>query len=88
MSVEIYDLSEGGCFVNSVHDAPEVGRRFTLRIDVPGQPSITVEAATCYARPGGYAVQFVDLSENTKFQLKMAVARIQSGDPEDESSRI
>ena len=88
MAVEIYDLSEGGCFVNSFNEPPEVGKRLKLRIDLPGLPSITVDAETCYARPGGYAVRFANLSEEARRQLKDTIERLQGGNPDETSNLI
>jgi len=88
MAVEIYDLSEGGCFVNSFHEPPEVGKRLKLRIDLPGQPSITVDAETCYARPGGYAVRFESLSEGTRRQLRETIERLQAENPDEAASNL
>jgi len=50
MPVQIYNLSEGGCFVIASHDPPEIGRRFMLSIDLPGEGSITVQAETLQAQ--------------------------------------
>src|SRR5207244_1242458 len=88
MAVEIYDLSEGGCFVNSFHDPPEIGRRLKLRLDLPGRASIVLEGETCHARPGGYAVRFVDLTEGTRRELKEALERLLGESPEETSNLI
>jgi PilZ domain-containing protein len=87
-AVEIYDLSEGGCFVNSLNEPPEIGRRLKLRIDLPGQPGVIVDAETCYARPGGYAVRFENLSDETRRQLRETLERLQGGNPDEETSNL
>ena len=35
LPLQIYDLSVGGCFVNSVHEAPQKGQVFPIHIDLP-----------------------------------------------------
>ena len=35
LPLQIYDLSLGGCFVNSVHEAPQKGQVFPIHIDLP-----------------------------------------------------
>src|SRR6202008_2977531 len=59
--VRIYDLSEGGCFVNSLHDqASDVD--VILKIDLPFEGWITVTARTLYRKPGfGFAVRFTEM---------------------------
>lgn len=86
--VEIYDLSEGGCFVNSFHEPPDIGRRLKLRIDLPGQPSLSLDAEVCYARLGGYAVRFADLSAETKRRLKKAIEDLIGTGPEETTNLI
>ena len=68
--LSIFDLSRGGCFVNSIHDqAP--GIRFQMKIDLPAVGWVTLTAKTLYARPGyGFAVQFVEVDEATSFRLE------------------
>ena len=68
----IYDLSEGGCFVNSLYDTP-VGQRLVLRITLPYEGVITVDAETVYARSGfGFAVRFMDVTDETRACLGSA----------------
>jgi len=72
----IYDLSEGGCFVNSLYDTP-VGQVLTLRISLPFEGIVTVEAETVYVRPGfGFAVRFNDLNDETLACLGRALDRL------------
>lgn len=72
----IYDLSEGGCFVNSLYDTP-VGQRMKLRLTLPYEGTITVQAETVYGRSGfGFAVRFVDVSDETLACLRSALDRL------------
>ena len=67
--IGIYDLSAGGCFVNSMHEQ-EQGSTLVLRIDLPGEGWITVKGETVYQRPGfGYAVRFIDVDADTTARL-------------------
>ena len=69
----IYDLSEGGCFINSLIDAP-VGERLVLRISLPQAGVITVDAETVHVRPGfGFAVRFTELTDETRACLELAL---------------
>lgn len=78
MPVQIYNLSEGGCFVIASHDPPEIGRRFMLRIDLPDEGSITVHGETLHAQIDfGYSVQFMDLSDDMRQQLQRLVHRLE-----------
>jgi len=70
--VRIYDLSLGGCFVNSVNPQ-RAGVRLLLKIDLPGEGSIRVHAETLYQRPGGFAVRFVDVDVETAQHLVRTV---------------
>jgi hypothetical protein len=72
----IYDLSEGGCFVNSFFDTP-VGQRMVLRISLPYEGIVTLDAETVYVRPGfGFAVRFVDMSDETSACLGSALDKL------------
>lgn len=72
----IYDLSEGGCFVNSLYDTP-VGQRLSLKLTLPYEGVVTLKAETVYARPGfGFAVRFVDLSDETLACLRSALDKL------------
>jgi hypothetical protein len=72
----IYDLSEGGCFVNSLYDTP-VGQRITLRLTLPYEGTVTVQAETVYGRPGfGFAVRFVDVSDETYACLRSSLDKL------------
>jgi hypothetical protein len=72
----IYDLSEGGCFVNSMYDTP-VGQKLVLRISLPFEGIIIAKAETVYVRPGfGFAVRFIELSDETFVCLQSALDKL------------
>ena len=76
MPVQIYDLSLGGCFVNSMYDSPPVGRAFKMTIDLPGAEGLVLRAETVYSRPGfGYAVRFLEMSDETTASLRRAMEK-------------
>ena len=82
--LRIFDLSRGGCFVNSMHEQKS-GIRFTMRIELPYVGQITAKAVTLYLRPGfGYAMQFVDMNEETAGRLEEALGQLQDREPYDE----
>jgi hypothetical protein len=67
--VRIYDLSVSGCFVNSMHEQQR-GSTLVLKIDLPHEGWITVNATTVYHRPGfGFAVRFFDVDVETGARL-------------------
>lgn len=74
--LSIFDLSRGGCFVNSVHEQ-EPGVRFLMKIDLPRVGWVTLNAETLYARSGyGFAVQFVDVDEATAGRLELGLEQL------------
>jgi hypothetical protein len=77
--VRIFDISIGGCFVNSVHhQAP--GREVTLRIELPSEEPISVKAVTLDQRSElGYAVRFVAIEPADAPRLERALARLAAG---------
>jgi hypothetical protein len=71
--IKIFDLSVGGCFINSMHEQ-QPGVTMVLKIDLPDQPSITVTAQSLYSRPEfGFAVLFINLNSSTQAKLEQAV---------------
>lgn len=74
--VQIYDLSQGGCFVNSLHEQkPDIP--VVLEIDLPGEGRIKVKGQTLYSKPGfGYAIRFVDMSSDLATQIENALRRL------------
>jgi len=75
--LSIFDLSRGGCFVNSMHDQTP-GVRFTMNIELPRVGTINLKAETLYARSGfGFAVRFVDVDDETANLLDQALDQLQ-----------
>lgn len=67
--VQLYDLSCGGCFINSVHHQ-QPGVRLVLKLDLPQEGWITVRAETLDRRGElGFAVRFVEVSEDAAARL-------------------
>jgi hypothetical protein len=74
--VQIYDLSEGGCFVNSMQEQTE-GREVQLEIVLPGEGTITVTGQTLYSRPGfGFAARFTKVDDGAMAKLVRELDRL------------
>jgi hypothetical protein len=74
--IRIYDLSIGGCFINSLHDQSR-DTTIVLEIDLPYEGSIKVKGRTLYRKPDyGYAVRFTEMSDETKRRLHRAIERL------------
>ena len=74
--VQIYDLSEGGCFVNAMQEQQE-GREVELEIVLPTEGAIRVTGHTLYARPGfGFATRFNELEEDARAKLDRELERL------------
>jgi hypothetical protein len=75
--VRIYDLSEGGCFINSLHDQqPDV--TVVLKIELPKEGWITVTARTLYRKADfGFAMRFIEMTDEAAARLRRAVRRLQ-----------
>jgi len=81
--VRIYDLSEGGCFINSLHEQ-HVGVAFHLEIELPYEGSIRVKAKTLYRKAGfGFAVRFIEMSEDATTRLERALQYLREREPYD-----
>ena len=81
--VRIYDLSEGGCSINSTHE-PRPGISFHLDIDLPYEGWVRFRAETLYHKPEfGYAVRFVDLTPETSSRLERALRQLRGQAPYD-----
>src|SRR4030081_1529634 len=79
--VTIFDLSRGGCFINSMHEQ-QVGIVFPLKIDLPREGWITVKAQTLYRRADfGFAVQFIEVAPDAAERLDRALRAIQEREP-------
>ena len=71
--VQLYDLSRGGCFINSMHQQ-QPGIKMQLKINLPYKGWITVTAETLYRRGKvGFAVRFVDMSADSSTRLEKAL---------------
>ena len=82
--VRLYDLSRGGCFVNSLHDQEE-GTTVVLKIDLPHEGWITARAETVYRRLGfGFAVRFVEMTPDAAARLERSIRALQNRQPYDE----
>ncbi|OFW17651.1 MAG: hypothetical protein A3H97_13565 [Acidobacteria bacterium RIFCSPLOWO2_02_FULL_65_29] len=81
--VRIFDLSEGGCFVNSLHDQqPDV--HFVLQIELPYEGRVTLTARTLYRKPGfGFAVCFTEVTDEGLTRLRRTVERLKRRQPYD-----
>lgn len=75
--LRIFDLSRGGCFVNSMHEqAP--GTQLTMKIVLPQIGMLTLRGETLYERSGfGFAVRFVDVDTETTTRLAHALEILQ-----------
>lgn len=74
--LSIFDLSRGGCFVNSIHEQA-AGVRFLMKIHLPRVGWVTLTAETLYARSGyGFAVRFVDLDETAARCLEQGLEQL------------
>ena len=77
--VQLYDLSRGGCFINSMHQQ-QPGIRVLLKIDLPYERWITVNAETLpRSNEFGYAVRFLNMSVETTERLDRALQALHEG---------
>jgi hypothetical protein len=74
--VLIYDLNLGGGFVNFADEQPQ-GATLVLRIVLPHEGGITVQAEAVYRHQFGVAVRFVDVDEDTAARLVRTVDAFQ-----------
>lgn len=74
--VLIYDLNLGGGFVNFLHEQPQEST-LALKIELPHEAPITVNAQTVYRHQFGLAVRFVDLDAETRARLARTVEAAQ-----------
>ena len=71
-------MSEGGCFVNSMHEH-EPGVRILLEIDLPYEGSIQIHALTLYKKPDfGFAVRFVGVTAHTASRLTRTLDKLRA----------
>ena len=75
VSIRIHDLSVGGCLIESFHEQA-VGRRMKIEIELPQEGWVTLQAEALYLRPDyGFAVRFVDVSDETRAKLERVIER-------------
>jgi hypothetical protein len=70
--VLIYDLNLGGGFVNFGNEKP-TGATLTLKIDLPREGPITVNAEAVYRDTTGVAVRFVNLDRDTAARITRTI---------------
>jgi hypothetical protein len=70
--VLVYDLNLGGGFVNFGDEQPS-DWTLLLKIDLPEEGPITVNAETVYRHQFGVAVRFVDIDADTAARLVRTV---------------
>lgn len=70
--VLVYDLNLGGCFVNSSQQ-PQIGATLVLKINLPHEGWISVNAETLYQPQHGFAVRFLDLDGDTASRIARTV---------------
>ena len=75
--VLVYDLNLGGCFVNSSHQSAG-GSIAALRIRLPEEGWITVNAETLYSLQHGFAVRFPDLDSDTSSRIARTVEALKN----------
>lgn len=71
--VLIYDLNLGGGFVNFGQECGPAAATLRLRIDLPREGPITVNAEAVYRDASGVAVRFVDLDRDSASRLARTI---------------
>jgi hypothetical protein len=72
-AVLIYDLNLGGGFVNFGDADGPAGATLRLKIDLPREGPIMVNAEAVYRAPTGVAVRFVDLDRDSASRLARTI---------------
>jgi hypothetical protein len=72
-SVLVYDLNLGGGFVNFGEGDRPNGATLRLKIDLPREGPITVNAEAVYRDTAGVAVRFVDLDRDSAMRLARTI---------------
>ena len=70
--VLVYDLNLGGAVVNFTDEPPKAST-LMLKINLPHEGPITVNAETLYRHEDGLAVRFVDVDSHTAALLRRTV---------------
>jgi hypothetical protein len=74
-SARIWDLSEGGCYIDALNDQRE-GETLNVSIDLP-EGSVRAEGVIVYyVHNQGFAVQFLTVDPGSQQVLKQAVDRL------------
>jgi Tfp pilus assembly protein PilZ len=70
----ITDLSEGGCFVDSLGEA-EIGEQLTVSVQLPNGSWLELTGEVAHQmRPVGFGLRFVDLSDQQREDLRSFIA--------------
>jgi hypothetical protein len=72
--VLVYDLNLGGCFVNASQE-PAEGTALVLKINLPQEGWITVNAEVLYRLQHGFAVRFLDLESDAASRIARTVEK-------------
>jgi hypothetical protein len=75
--VLVYDLNLGGCFINTPQQPP-IGSTLVLKINLPQEGWISVNAEALYQHQHGFAVQFPDLDSDTASRIERTVAALKN----------
>jgi hypothetical protein len=78
--VLVYDLNLGGGFVSFGQQQP-ADATLTLKITLPRNGSVTVNAETVYRDTAGVAVRFVDVDRETATRLARTVEALTARNP-------
>ncbi|MEZ5286467.1 MAG: PilZ domain-containing protein [Vicinamibacterales bacterium] len=71
--VRLFDMSDGGCFVNAMHEQ-EPGVLVALKIHVPDDGWLELQGETLHRRPGfGFSVRFVNVTDEQRRRLARAL---------------
>jgi hypothetical protein len=70
--VLVYDLNLGGCFVNTSQVLPE-GTVSVLKINLPREGWVTVNAETLHCLQHGFGARFLDLDSDTEARIRRTV---------------
>ena len=70
--VLVYDLNLGGCYINSPLE-PAEGTMLILKIQLPNEGWISVNAEALYRLQHGFAVRFLDLDDDNALRIARTV---------------
>ena len=81
MRVRIHDLSLGGCLIEASL-AIEVGRRLTLRFDLPGEDWLSLHGeAVRVSDRTKFAIKFIDMDATKESRLQRVIDRLSVASP-------